>query len=287
MIAERIIKVTDGNTWLTLTNLPYSVQSTDGFDTMNVKNITSQGYRQDGETLLGSSVSSRSLTISGQILAYNAKEMEQLRLTLINMFRPKANLTLWHTYGGEKKSITARVSKTPKIELTGVSRIQNYRVDLQASMPYWEDPATVARIADTIGSFHFPAQTPTEFGRRMASKIVTLNNASQDTIGLTIRFIAHGIVENPQVINVYTREFIQINATMTQNEIITIDTEKKTIQKKLNGEITNYLSKIDLAGGGYTFLRLNPGDNVLRALAESGESMLETQISYKNRFPGV
>lgn len=286
-MSNRVIKITDGSTWMTLTDLPYSVQSTDGFDTMNVKNNTSQGYRQDGVTLLGSSVSTRSLSIEGQILASSPEEMETLRLRLINMCRPKADLTIWHTYGGYKKSITARVSKTPKIDLSGVSQIQNYRVDLQASMPYWEDPATVARIADTVGCFHFPVQTPTEFGKKMASKIVTLNNASPDTIGLVIKFIAHGIVTNPQVINVYTREFIQINATMAQNEVITIDTEKKTIQQKLNGVTSNYLSHIDLAGGGYTFLRLNPGDNVLRALADSGESMLETQISYKNRFPGV
>ena len=287
MKTDRIIKVTDGKTWLTLTSRPFTVQNTNGFDTMNVKNITSQGYRQDGVTLLGSSVSTRSLTIEGQILAKSDEEMEELRLTLINMFRPKADLTIWQTFGGVKKSITARITKTPKIDLTSVSQVQEYRIDLQASMPYWEDPATVARIADTIGSFHFPVQTPTEFGRKMASKIVTLNNASPDPIGLTIKFIAHGIVTNPQLINVYTREFIQINATMAQNEIITIDTEKKTITQRLNGETTNYLSHIDLAGGGYTFLQLYPGDNVLRALADSGESMLETQISYKNRFPGV
>ena len=288
MKTDRVIKITDGKDRLTLTDMPYTVQNTSGFDTIDVKHITSQGFRQDGVTLLGSSVSTRNLTIRGQIYAETTQEMERLRLQLLNMFRPKADITITQIFGGYKKSIIARASKTPSIELTDVTCIQNYSVDLTAHMPYWLDPATVVKIADTIGGFHFPVQTPTHFGVKMSSPIAILKNESPDPVGMEIKFIAHGIVDTPKLLNIYTQEYIQINAQMEQNEIITVTTgEKKTVTRYLNGEKTNYLNKIDLAGGGYTFLMLSPGDNVMRASAADGESMLETQMSFNNRFPGM
>lgn len=272
-----------------LTALPFTVQSTSGFDTVDVKNNTSQGYGQDGATLLGASVNTRKLKLNGQIYAESTTEMEALRIKLITLFKPKADILITQEYGGIKRAITARAVKTPEIKLTDVSAIQNYSVELIAMMPYWEDyEESVAEIADWVGGMHFPLQTPMHFATKRASPIAVIINDSPDEIGMVIKFIANGIVENPKLLNVYTQEFIKINCTMEDGEVITITTgSKKTVTKRLAGESVNYIGKIDLAGGGYTFLTLAPGDNTFRASAEDGESMLETRITYKNRYPGV
>lgn len=283
-----IIIRTDGNI-AHLTTLPFTVQNTSGFDTVDVKHNTSQGYGQDGATLLGSSVNIRNMNIQGQIYAKTTAEMERLRLLLMALFKPKTDIVITQEYGGVKKMITARSKKTPKIEFSAVSMIQEYSVELVAMMPYWEDYETnVVEIADWVGGMHFPLQTPTCFGIKRASPIAVITNDSTDDIGMTIKFIAHGIVENPKLLNVYTQELIKVNCTMADGEVITITTgDRKTVTRMLEGVSSNYIGHIDLAGGGYTFLTLKPGDNTFRASAEDGESLLETQITYKNRYVGV
>ena len=288
-MSKRDIIIRTGDLIAHLTKLPFTVQNTSGFDSVNVKLQTSQGYNQDGATLLGSNVQTRSLKINGQIYAETPEEMQALRLTLLALFKPKTDILITQEYGGVKLSITARASKTPKIDLTAVSKIQNYSVDLTATMPYWEDvQANVVEIADVVGGMHFPLQTPTHFGVIRASKVAVITNDSADEIGMTIKFVAHGIVTNPKLLNIYTQEYIQINCTMQDGEIITVTTgDRKTVTQRLNGTDTDYIGHIDLAGGGYTFLTLAPGDNTFRMIAGSGENMLETQITYKNRYAGV
>lgn len=288
-MSNRDIIIRTGDQIVHLTELPFTVQNTSGFDSVNIKLNTSQGYNQDGATLLGSNVQTRSLKINGQIYAETEAEMQRLRLALLALFKPKTDILITQDFGGVKLSITARAAKTPKIDLTNVSKIQNYSVDLTATMPYWEDvAANIVEIADVVGGIHFPLQTPTHFGVIRASKVAVIANDSADEIGMTIRFLAHGIVTNPKLLNIYTQEFIQINCTMQDGEIITVTTgDKKTVTQRLNGTNTDYIGHIDLAGGGYTFLTLAPGDNTFRTIAEAGENMLETQIIYKNRYAGM
>ena len=288
-MSKRDIIVRQNDTIVHLTYLPFTVQNTSGFDSVSVKHYTSQGYNQDGATLLGSNVTTRSMRIEGQLYGETPEERERLRLMLLAVFKPKADILITQEYGGVKLSITARATRTPRIDLTAVSRIQNYQVDVTAMMPYWEDvQANMVEIADAVGGIHFPLQTPTHFGEIRASKIAVITNDSQDEIGMTIRFIAHGIVTNPKLINIYTQEYIQINCSMQDGEVITVTTgDRKTVTRRLDGTDTNYIGHIDLAGGGYTFLTLAPGNNTFRMIATAGEDMLETQILYKNRYAGM
>ena len=61
----------------------------------------------------------------------------------------------------------------------------------------------------------------------------------------------------------------------------------KSVLRQFNGIETDYIGKIDLAGGGNTFLELEPGDNLFRYAADSGENMLETRIYFYNKYLGV
>ena len=75
---------------------------------------------------------------------------------------------------------------------------------------------------------------------------------------------------------------------MEAGEMITVTTgESNTVVQRKNGIIKDYIGKIDLAGGGCTFLQLDPGDNLFRYGADAGEDMLEARIYYYNKYPGV
>lgn len=293
MVTDRKIIVSNERTSVDLTLLPYTVQKITGFDRLEVQNVTSQGFDQDGASLLNSYVLPRDMEIIGQMKAQTTYQMQMLRDKLSAVFIPKKEVTVTHYYGGINRIITARVEKTPKFEFTEVGAVQNYEVRMTATEPYWRDEKeTLVQIANIIGSFHFPLVIPREkgvcFGIKSPSLIADVYNKSSIKVGMKIIFIANGSLSNPQLFDVNKRKFIKLLCNMEAGEKITIETgtENKVTRNK-NGIEEDYIGKIDLAGGGDEFLMLDPGDNLLRYGADTGEDMLETRILFYNKYPGV
>ena len=293
MVTDRKIIVSNGKVTLDLTEKPYYVDSIEGFDTLDVQIVTSQGFDQDGASLLNSYVLPRDMEINGQIKAENTYRMQQLRDNILNLFLPKKTITINHYYGGRNRLIEARVEKTPKFSFAKVSVIQEYTIQLKATEPYWRDiTESLVQIANWDGRFHFPLIIPKEegvvFGVKKASLIVNVYNNSSIRVGMRFVFIANGKVTNPQLFNINTREYFKLLCDMEPGEQITIQTgQEKSVTKQAAGLKENYIGRIDLAGGGNTFLELEPGDNLFRYTADAGEDMLEVKIYYYNKYPGV
>ncbi len=293
MVSDKVIIVSNGSKSLNLSELPYTVNYTSGFDCLDVKIVTSQGFDQDGETFMNSYVESRPMEIAGQIKAHTTQQMQRLHDNIMNLFVPNKELTINQYYGGSNRLITARVEKTPEFKKTDVSILENYNVRLYATEPYWRDPIdTLIQIANLKGGLHFPLRIPKDkgvtFGVKSPTLIVNAYNDSSIKVGMRIDFIANGTVVNPQLFNVRTREYIKFLCTMEPGEKITVQTgDDKTVTRNMQGLKSDYIGKIDLAGGGHTFLELSPGDNLLRYGAESGEDMLEVKINYRNKYVGV
>lgn len=293
MVTDRIIIASNGSTSLELTALPYTIKETKGFDRLNIQIVTSQGFDQEGASLLNDYVTPRDMSISGQIKAETTIQMQKLRDKLFNLFIPHTDITINHYYGGKNRMIVARVEKTPQFEHTEVSKVDTYEVSLMATEPYWRDVTeTLVPIANTTGGFHFPLIIPKDegvtFGIKSASLIADVYNYSSIKVGMRIVFIAKGAVSNPQLFNVNTRKFIRLLCDMEAGEQVIVQTgQDKTVTHIKNGVSEDYIGKIDLAGGGNTFLELTPGDNLFRYGADSGEDMLETKIYFHNKYPGV
>ncbi len=293
MVTDRKIIAGNGNTSVELTMTPYTVQEIKGFDRMEVQNVMSQGFDQDGASLLNSYVLPREMEITGQMIASTTYEMQMNRDRIMNVFRPKSEITITHFYGGINRCITARVEKTPRFEFTEVNAVQNYSLSLIAVEPYWRDESeTLIEIANVVGDFHFPLTIPQEegvcFGIKSSALIANVHNKSSIKAGMRIVFVAAGALSNPQLFDVNKRKFIRLLCEMEAGEQITVMTgQEKTITRNRNGVKEDYIGKIDLAGGGNAFLVLEPGDNLFRHGADKGEDMLETRIYFYNRYPGV
>lgn len=293
MVTDRKIVVSNGDTSVELTAQPYTVQKIKGFDRLNVKNVTSQGFDQDGASLINSYVLARDMEISGQIKAVSTYLMQTCRDKLFDVFIPKKEVTVTHYYGGKNRVIRARVEKTPKFDFTNVTSVQNYEVNMTAMEPYWRDEKeTLIPIADVKGSFHFPLTIKKNkgicFGIKSSSLIVDIYNKSSVKVGMRIMFIAQGAVTNPQLFDINTRKFIRLLCKMEAGERITIETgQDKSVIRRKNGISEDYIGKVDIEGGGDEFLELAPGDNLLRYGAEDGEKMLEVRIYYYHKYPGV
>lgn len=293
MVTDRKIIACNKKTSLELTCMPYTVESTEGWDRLEVQNVTSQGFDQDGASLLNSYVLPRDMSITGQIYAETTYQMQKLRDKLLNIFLPKEDVTITHYYGGVNRTIVVRTKKTPKIDFTEVSKVQQYEISFTATEPYWRDQAeTLIQIANVIGHFHFPLRIPKNkgvcFGVKSSSLIANVFNASSVGVGMTITFIANGELTNPQLFNVNTRQYLKLLCTMVSGEKITIQTgQENSVVRNKNGLKEDYIGVIDLAGGGDTFLQLDQGDNLFRYAADEGEDMLEVRISFYNKYPGV
>lgn len=292
MVTDRRVIVSNGRTSEELTRRPYTVEQTKGFDRLQIRNVTSQGFDQDGASLLNSYVQPRDMEIKGQLLAATTYEMQSLRDRLINIFLPKVELTITHYFGGVNRVITARVEQSPRFSFTDVSKVQNYDIALTATEPFWRDEdETLVQIANVIGMFHFPLIIPEGkgvcFGVKSSALIAKILNKSSVKAGMRIIFVANGAVSNPQLFNVNTREYFRLLCDMEAGEQITVETEVKTVTRTRNGIRKDYIGRIDLQGGGYTFLQLDPGENLLRYGADDGEDMLEVRIYFYNRYMGV
>lgn len=293
MVTDRKIIISNGFTSRDITQEPYYVKETKGFDKLSVRIVTSQGFDQDGASVLNDYILPRPMEIHGQIKAFSPEKMQEIKDKIFNLFLPKRNITINHYYGGRNRIITARVEETPEFQFTEVSSVEEYVVCLEAADPYWKDPIeTLIPIANMTGGLRFPLIIPVDegvtFGIKSATLIANAYNYSSVNVGMRIVFIANGTVTNPQLFNVNTREFIKINCEMAPGETITVTTgTDKTVTRNYQGIDEDYIGKIDIPGGGNTFLVLAPGDNLLRYGAEGGEDMLEVRLYYQNKYLGV
>lgn len=293
MVTDRKIIVLNEGISCEITKKPYYVNRISGFDRIKVKNVIGQGHIQDGGIITNSIINVRDMSIKGQIFADTTYSMQNLRNNLLRVFRPKTDIKVIHTYGGITRMIIARVESTPKFKYEDVSSVQEWEVDLEAPDPFWQDEVeSVVYIANTKRQFKFPLMIPQNrgvaFGIRNQATITVIRNDSCMDISTKITFKALGNVENPQIFNINTRESLKLICTMKAGDKITVQTgRKKTIMCEANGEITNYIGCIDLAGGNSTFPLLHPGDNVFRLMAQKGEKLLEGRIYYRNKYLGV
>ncbi|MCM1264056.1 MAG: phage tail family protein [Butyrivibrio sp.] len=293
MVSDRRIIISNGSWSLDITEPPYYVKNTKGFDRLNVNILTSQGFDQDGGTVMNDYIVPRDMEIIGQVKADNPEQMQKIKERIFNLFIPKKKITINHYYGKKNRLITARVESTPEFSFSKVTAVENYTVQLEAADPYWRDVTeTMLPIANLIGGLHFPLRIPKQtgvtFGIKNPSLIADAYNYSAVKIGMRFVFIANGTVTNPQLFNINTREFLKLNCVMEPGEKITVQTGyDKTVTRNKQGIESDYIGKIDIAGGGNTFLELEPGDNLLRYGADNGENLLEMKIYYQNKHLGV
>lgn len=136
-------------------------------------------------------------------------------------------------------------------------------------------------------NFEFPIYTNEEeliyFAERETSLILNVYNAGDIDAPATIKFTAYGQVENPELYNVNTNEYMRINTTMEYGDVIIINTEagNKNIILQKNGNTKNILNKLDL---GSTWLLLRSGDNLYRYNATGGIDNLDITIRHSNLY---
>lgn len=246
---------------------------------------------QIGVYVTGTSLETRSVDISGWVIASTEREMTNRKTILNRFFNPQQAVDLFY-----KDYVLRFLPNTSVRYSTAIAEnnevVCKFKVEGYCPDPLFsEQMESKVAAASTIAMFHFPliiSQTPNPpggiaFGLRQPSLIVAINNSGAVDVGMKIVFKAIGTLHGPSLINVNTQKYFKVNKTMQAGEEIVINTTigEKKIQGTLNGITTNYFKYRDLDS---EWLQLSVGDNLFRYDAEENVENLEVYIYFNNKY---
>lgn len=262
-----------------------------GISDVNNTIYSSNSMGQHGDTYVGQRIEPRNISVTGYINTRNKAQAFNLRRKALKILNPELQGQLTYVYEDFTRIIDCRVDASP--EFYKKQALIQFDVTFNCLNPFWkEETETKEDIASWVAAWEFPCEIEKDndesmfFGYREDSVIVDCYNTGDVSTGMRIHFTALGEVNTPILLNVNTQEFIKINATMQQGDVIEITTEygRKGATLTRKGEQSNFFRYIDVDS---TFMQLEIGDNIFRYDAKSGVDLLEVSLFYNAKYLGV
>lgn len=272
-------------------SFPFFLQGLSGTDGINADITKINAAGQDGTTITNVNLTDRQMRLQGTIKGYSKADIETYRKKLLQVFNPKVQGWLQYEYGDVKRKIRCQVESATRFskKFTGY-RYQDFLIDFVCANPYWQNLNEIEQnIAKWSGLLEFPLEITEEgieVGMRQPSVIVNIFNSGDVECGIKVEFKALATVVNPLLLNINTMEFIKINRTMEEGEVITVTTHfgNKRAELEKSGIKSNAFNYVDIES---TFLQLDIGDNMLRYNADEGLDNLSISIYYTPQYLGV
>lgn len=255
----------------------YLISKPSGIDAVSVSISEAQGIGQTGTTIRSANVQSRPVNISGVIVGDTQAAKKE---RLLEVVRPDLGGKLYC----DDYYLECRPTETPTIEAK--SRMAKFQFSLLAPYPYWmKSENAYAALSGVEKRFKFPwnISRPYRFGEVVVKKFISIYNSGQLEIPYTVTFTALDVVENPQIIDARTNNYLLVNKSMVAGErlVVEITHDRVYVTSSVDGECRGAL---DL---GSKFWRLRVGDNSIKPEATSGKNNLQVSIDYAVEKTGV
>lgn len=255
----------------------YLIGKPTGIDAVSVSISEAQGIGQTGTTIRSANVQSRPVNISGIIVGGAQAEKKE---RLLEVVRPDLGGKLYC----DDYYLECRPTETPTIEAK--SAMAKFQFSLLAPYPYWmKSENAYAALSGVEKRFKFPwnISRPYRFGEVVVKKFISIHNSGQLEIPYTVTFTALDVVENPQIIDARTNNYLLVNKSMVAGErlVVEITHDRVYVTSSVDGECRGAL---DL---GSKFWRLRVGDNSIKPEATSGKNNLQVSIDYAVEKTGV
>lgn len=259
----------------------YKITQVTGFDSIAVDVGTSQGFDQIGVTIDTMTVSQRMLGIIGKIDNFSTTQIQ----AIVSMFAPMTTLRL---YFEERHWIDVVVTETPLF--TFDLKTVTFAIRFMAPYPYFKSVTeNYYRLGGVSGGFTFPvcyAGTHT-FGTPHEILFVNCYNAGNTKVD----FIAEMMCTSGSFTGVMLRsatngKFIHISTAFDTGDKVRIFRENNILRatKTHMGLTTDVFSDLDEDSN---LFYVEIGDNVIRALSDSGNGNLEVAIRFYDTVTGV
>lgn len=232
---------------------------------VSVEHNTSQFPQQIGLYISNTTVGSRDIAINGWIIGDSIEEIKSKKMALSVFINPL------HEYQIDVNGYYISCKPTSNVTF-GKEFAENndvcvkFLLQFTCAYPlFLLDNAVNVDIAGEFGSFHFPLTIPRKNGiimgyRKQSMFTEIVNNGSID-VGMIITIKANGIVDNPELINVNTRESLKINKVLDPGEQIVINTNvgSRSIIGTKDHVTSSYLKYLDYDS---TWLQLSNGQSL-------------------------
>lgn len=255
----------------------YLISKPTGIDAVSVSISEAQGIGQTGTTIRSANVQSRPVNISGVIVGgLQADKKERL----LEVVRPDLGGKLYC----DDYYLECRPTETPTIEAKAA--MAKFQFSLLAPYPYWmKSENAYAALSGVEKRFKFPwnISQPYRFGEVIIKQFISVYNSGQLEIPFTVTFTALDTVENPQIIDARTNNYLLVKKSMVAGErlVVEITHDRVYVTSSVDGECRGAL---DL---GSKFWRLRVGDNSIKPEATSGKRNLRVSIDYAVEKTGV
>ena len=264
------------------------LEGVDDIGAANFTITTSKDTGVDGESVEGESQDARHPVIRAYVLS----DYDTIRDQLDAVFQEGVDGTMEiYREDGTRRMATYRPEGW-ELPFTGV--IRESTVKLLCADPKFYDPEEeYTTMASWKSLLRFPIifHSPFAISEHVANLLATITNPSSTAQALRIIFTATGEVTNPFLTDVKRQGTLQIGTAnkpfvMHNGDKITVTTSLSNMHIMLTSggvetEITNK------AVWPVAWLKLQPGENLYRYGALSGEQSLQVQIWHRQSYGGA
>lgn len=265
---------------------PFLLQSIDGLGDVDADIQMQKAPFQDGSTYIYSVLQERTISLQIAILSTDKRTLLQQRQYLASVFNPKLGLGVLRYQNGDAiREIEAAPESVPVFPSGTENRGPIYQralINLLCPNPYWRS-LELSEEPTFESLFKFPFSGVFQIGIQRDKRII-VNDGDAPT-PIFIEF--HGPAVNPIIINRTTGEFIKVNQTLGENEIMEIDTtpgKKSVYFVQSDGTRRNVFNWIDLDS---TFFQLVVGENEIEYSADSDIQGAIVNIKYRKLYNAV
>lgn len=234
---------------------------------------------QDGSVVTGVKTLPRQIEFIGDYSTF-------MRQQFVSYFRPKTKGTLTITYNGTTRMIDYNVS-TAKWNATNIwNEKERFTLRLLCPDPYFVGMDDYGQnIAAKRNLFAFPFVFTEKVGLITEYSeyggLVSVENQGDMPTPVIVEIEAKAYVSNPKFENVTTGEYIEMNLTMSADDVLILNTGSPPTAK-LNGEIVTKYDRRSKAN-----MRLAEGINRVRYSAKAGSSDMKVTLRYRPKYLGI
>jgi hypothetical protein len=263
---------------------PLLITSLTGIGEVDVDLQSQKSPYQDGDTHIDTVFQPRYIDLEGAIIETDLKEIKKYRKNILRVCNPKLGLgKITLELDGDIKEIYGVPDGSPVFPERGQEPIQNFAITWKCPDPYWRDPREISRALRAYqGRFTLPTTFPIEFGVEGDTTILINDGDTPTPITIDIQ----GPVTNPQVINKTTGQFMRVNLSLSENEVLHIDTGRpRRVEIYRDGRtIENAMGYIDHYSD---FWELSVGPNEVQYIADAGNANAIVSVAWQNRYVGI
>lgn len=283
--ANVLIHRSDGQTFA-MDDRPMGLVELDGVDAPAMEVFTEKNAVGDGDTVTGSRVAARDITIRAK--SRGGIKNAILRARAVVFFDPQYTYDVDISYDGVTR--TARDCRLKAVAIPSGSLYQPLDITATFLCPYGYldgeggmDGVDLNSITPRLGWPYVSMENAGSlFGVYNYDKTVVIHNRGSAPTWVRGVFTAMGpgTVQNPKLI--HGDAFVRVLYTMNPGDVVDIDTEKRIV--RING--VNALNKIDKASS-FGGMRVDPGYSVIGFDADTNPDQLSARVYFQIRYLGI